>query len=242
MPRLPRSPRFPRFPRRGASRRFRGSPAVPAVPPLPRSRRGRLRRLAVGGALAGTAAATALRWFPRLDAVEVAGDSMTPLLQPGDFVLLVRGAPRVDRPQRFAGAVVAAVPPTADPDAQHSAGALPPLILKRVVALPGEAVRAAERVQINGRELWEPYAHGTPPPGHERGVAALGPTEYFLMGDHRSRSTDSRDFGPVRAEAITGRAVLRYWPPARWGRVPRAPRRFHPASPTPTPPAGTFAD
>jgi len=59
-------------------------------------------------------------------------------------------------------------------------------------------------------------------------VNQLAPDEYFVIGDHRAASTDSRDFGPVRAERVRGLVWLRYWPLGRFGRVARTPRRFAP--------------
>ena len=92
--------------------------------------------------------------------------------------------------------------------------------------LPGESLRAGSVVQVNERVLIEPYAHGETPPHQYRGLNRLGDGEYFLLGDNRAASTDSRDFGPVRREQLQGLAWLRYWPPGRLGRLRPPPRRF----------------
>ena len=147
--------------------------------------------------------------------VEVAGESMTPALLPGDFLILRRGAP--ERDGAF-GQVVATRDPRPEGDGR--------LLLKRIVGLPGEALRVGGGVQVNGRALLESYAHGETPHEQHRGINRLGNDEYFLLGDHRGASTDSRDFGPVRVDRIEGTATLRYWPLARAGRLRAAERRL----------------
>jgi signal peptidase I len=99
-------------------------------------------------------------------------------------------------------------------------------MLKRVVGLPGESLRVGAHVEVNGRPLFEPYKRGEAPPASYRGVQRLAAGEYFVLGDHRAASTDSRDFGAVRAEAIEGVALLRYWPPERLGWVRREARAY----------------
>lgn len=176
-----------------------------------------LRRSAVAGflALTATVGATLVALARgRLMRVAVAGESMTPALQEGDFLVLRRGAPA----RLEAGDVVAVVDPR-----PQAAGRI---LLKRVVGLPGEALRIGGGVQINGRVLEEPYAHGETPLEQHRGINRLADDEYFLLGDHRGASTDSRDFGPARREAILGVAWLRYWPPERAGRIVRPVRRL----------------
>lgn len=146
----------------------------------------------------------------RLVAIEVAGHSMSPALQPGDFLVVRAGW--VPRGARAAGSIIYARGHDGRP------------LLKRIVAVPGESVRAGAVVQINGRTLVEPYAHGPAPAVSFRGVQRLGPDAYFVLGDRRDASTDSRDFGPLPAAQIEGVAWLRYWPVRRAGWL-RSPRR-----------------
>ncbi len=160
-------------------------------------------------ALAAGAALARLGWMR----VEVAGESMTPALEPGDFLVLRRGAPRG---AAAFGQIVATHDPRPEGDGR--------LLLKRVVGLPGEALRVGGGVQVNGRVLLEPYAHGETPYEQHRGINRLEADEFFLLGDHRGASTDSRDFGPVHASRIVGVAVARYWPPSRVARL-RPPER-----------------
>ena len=95
--------------------------------------------------------------------------------------------------------------------------------VKRIVGLPGDTVeiRAGE-VFVNGRPLNEPYV--TDPDSGSMGPITVGEGSYFVLGDNRRRSDDSRPRGagpgsqwrPVPAESIVGRAWLRYWPLAEW--------------------------
>ena len=92
-------------------------------------------------------------------------------------------------------------------------------LIKRVVGLPGEMIEIKDGgVWIDGKPLGEPYAQ--PSPG---AIAArqLGSDEFFVMGDNRANSKDSRIFGPIRREDIVGRAWIIYWPPSEWGLVPQ---------------------
>ena len=157
----------------------------------------------------------AWRFTRLLMRVEVTGDSMTPALLPGDFLLLRRGPPPCDHAY---GQIVI----TDDPRVE-AAGRL---LLKRIVGLPGEALRVGGGVQVNSRRLIEPYAHGDDPVDQHRGVQRLAEDCYFLLGDHRAASTDSRDFGPVPRAQLSGTALLCYWPPSRFGRLRPPPRRF----------------
>ncbi len=76
--------------------------------------------------------------------------------------------------------------------------------LKRLIGLPGETVEIRDgKVYINGKVLDEPYikgpAEGNSPP------LILGSDRYFVLGDNRPNSSDSRAFGPIKGESILGR-------------------------------------
>ena len=92
--------------------------------------------------------------------------------------------------------------------------------IKRVIALPGDnLVVESGRVFVNGMELREAYV-----PERYRDVRSVPlmtvpPHEFFVMGDHRSISSDSRDFGPVDRHYIYGKAEFVYWPADQFGAV-----------------------
>lgn len=154
----------------------------------------------------------------QLRRVEVAGDSMQPGLRPGDFVLLRLGAPRADCAAGMVVAFAARATPGAPPR--------PELMLKRIVGLPGELLRVGEHVEINGRILEEPYCRGVAPEASYRAVQTIPAQRYFVLGDSRAQSTDSRDFGEIAADRIVGQAIWRYWPPRRIGPIQRSERRW----------------
>jgi signal peptidase I len=90
--------------------------------------------------------------------------------------------------------------------------------LKRVIGLPGDKVsERAGFVYVNGKRLDEPYVPTSERPGFEtKSWPRLGKNEYFMMGDNRSESCDSRTWGPVDRSAFIGPVVATYWPPTRW--------------------------
>ena len=134
----------------------------------------------------------------------VEGKSMIPSLRDGDY-LLARRFHHLKRKPARGDIVVVAIPGKSR--------------LKRIVGLPGERVTFTDGLLlINGDRLTEPYLRGLPPYlGLEHSVFVLDGEEYFVMGDNRAHSTDSRDYGPVRLAQIEGRAVCRVWPPIHWG-------------------------
>jgi signal peptidase I len=84
-------------------------------------------------------------------------------------------------------------------------------LTKRAIGVPGDTVVGRnERVFVNGRK-----ADDIPTDAFPR--TQLGPSQYYVLGDNRGVSQDSRDFGPVPRDAIFGRVFLIYWPLGRFG-------------------------
>ncbi len=93
--------------------------------------------------------------------------------------------------------------------------------VKRVIGLPGETIRIRRgTIYLNGRPFEEPYLPPGETAGSEMAPVAIPGDCYFVMGDHRSTSNDSRYFGPVPESYISGRADFRCWPPGRLGALP----------------------
>lgn len=85
--------------------------------------------------------------------------------------------------------------------------------IKRVIALPGDDLRIDDgQVYVNGKALKEPYVPPRFRDDRSYPNTVLPPHEFFVMGDHRSISSDSRDFGPVKRSFIYGKASFVYWP------------------------------
>ncbi|MGA7256972.1 MAG: signal peptidase I [Terracidiphilus sp.] len=85
--------------------------------------------------------------------------------------------------------------------------------IKRVIAVPGDRLRIDHgRVYINGKFLHEPYVPERYRDTRSMPEMVIPDDQFFMMGDHRSISSDSREFGPVDRDLIYGKAVFVYWP------------------------------
>ncbi|MBI2568597.1 MAG: signal peptidase I [Candidatus Schekmanbacteria bacterium] len=94
------------------------------------------------------------------------------------------------------------------------------MFIKRIIAVPGDVVALDHgTVILNGAALPEPYLEAT-----MRGADTVPPRlipddYYYVLGDHRTRSSDSRAWGLVPVDFIKGKAFLKYWPPTHAGGV-----------------------
>ena len=138
--------------------------------------------------------------------VKVEGTSMTPLISDQERIFINKFVYRFEPIER--GDVVVFWYPL---DRSKS-------FIKRIIGLPGEKVEIRQGiVYVNGHAIDEPYV-----PAQYEDLSDFGPVRvprdsYFVMGDHRISSNDSRVFGPVASKFIYGRAVFAYWPVDHFG-------------------------
>ena len=92
--------------------------------------------------------------------------------------------------------------------------------IKRVIALPGDTLWIRRgRVFVNGDLVREPYVPSRYLDDRTLPETIIPSGQYFVMGDHRSISSDSRDFGPVDRNLVYGKAAYVYWPLDQMGVV-----------------------
>jgi len=93
--------------------------------------------------------------------------------------------------------------------------------IKRVIGLPGDVVEIDRgTVIVNGKPIQEDYV---PPQYRDHLIykpVKVEPDSYYVLGDHRNASNDSRNWGTVERRLIYGKAVFVYWPPAKFGALP----------------------
>ena len=137
-----------------------------------------------------------------LSFARVKGRSMLPTLENWDWLLVWRLSYRTGRPKRQ-DVVICRYPGRCWRNIRF----LPLSFVKRVIGLPGETVEVIDGVvHINGRPLYEPYLDPRRTRfQRNRPPITLGPDEYFVLGDNRDSSNDSRRVGPLKRQAIRGR-------------------------------------
>jgi signal peptidase I len=136
----------------------------------------------------------------------VRGSSMAPRIHDGDRILIDHFSYLFAGVQR--GDIVVLKYPL-DPTVDY---------IKRVIGLPGdEVVLDQGRVWVNGELIDEPYVDA--PDRMARLSTHVKPAHFFVLGDNRRRSCDSREFGLVPQDYVRGKVDLRIWPPARLGMI-----------------------
>ena len=158
--------------------------------------------------------------MPVVELYVVRGHSMTPTFSPGDRLLVI---PIQGRSFSFARGDVVVVRDGSDGDRRH---------LKRLIGFPREEIRQSDGVLIlNDLPLAEDYLGGFPAAiGLDHHTWHLSDGEFFLLGDNRARSTDSRQLGPIKLDDVIGIVRFRFWPLHRLQLVSAPTYRSHPAT------------
>ncbi len=139
---------------------------------------------------------------------EVIGSSMVPTLEDGNQLITDKISYRFREPERFDIVVFPHEP-------------VNEFYIKRIIGMPGETVEIADdgTIYINGEVLEENYGYGETRPQEMSGPVELGDNEYFVLGDNREISLDSRygEVGNIPRSIIIGRAWLRLYPFDQFG-------------------------
>ena len=140
----------------------------------------------------------------------VEGPSMSPNLADSEFLIVNKLSYLTDDPQR-GDVIVFRSPRNPDED-----------LVKRVIGLPNDEVEVrGGQVYVNGHLVDESsYFRG--PIGRDTPARRVPEDAYFVMGDNRLQSRDSRDIGTVPRASIVGQVWLVYWPPGKFGILPDA--------------------
>ena len=140
--------------------------------------------------------------------VKVEGTSMMPSLEDQERIFVNKFVYRLEPIQR--GDIIVFRYPR-DPSKSF---------IKRVIGLAGDHIQIdAGRVFVNGQSIEEDYVPRAYEDERSYPEVVVPSDSYFVLGDHRSLSNDSRDFGPVGQSYIYGKAVFGYWPMDKMGRV-----------------------
>ena len=169
-----------------------------------------------------------------LQAFFIPSESMVPTLKVGDRVLVNKLVYRIHPPRR--GDIIVFIEKSGPPKSfwgrvrsflTEGLGVTKPAsrdFIKRVIGLPGETIQITNGV-VNIKtpgggsfDLTEPYINQENRDATSYGPFTIPPNSYFVMGDNRANSADSRtSLGPIKKKAIIGRAFIRIWPVGRFG-------------------------
>lgn len=139
----------------------------------------------------------------------VSGSSMLPNFHDGEYIITDKLSLNLKAPIKRNQVVVFKSPRPKDENK---------IFIKRVIGLPGEKVRLqGGQIYINGQVLDQPYlpTNSLTSPGDflaESEEIVVPDGQYFVMGDNRASSSDSREWGSISKKALVGKAWLRYWP------------------------------
>lgn len=142
---------------------------------------------------------------------KVSGSSMVPTFKSGDYLITEKVSYRFNSPKR--GDIIVLKNPKDESED----------FIKRIIAIPGDIIKIENNsVYVNGEKIQEHYL---PPQTPTRAGSFLtegnqisaGVNQYFVLGDNRNHSSDSREWGSITKEEIVGRAFFQYWPPQSIG-------------------------
>lgn len=149
---------------------------------------------------------------------QVNGQSMVPNFQNGEYLLTDKVSYKVGLPER-GDVVVFHAPPAANCPTGTGCD-----FIKRVIGVPGDQIEVKNNhIYLNGQQLVEDYLPNDmqiEAGAFSRGkLIYLQPEEYFVSGDNRPHSSDSRAWGPITIDEIVGKVFFRYWPPNSIGAI-----------------------
>lgn len=148
----------------------------------------------------------------------VQGHSMMPTLKEGEYLIINKLSYYLEEPER--GDIIVLHYPR-DPSREY---------IKRIIGLPGDRIEVGNgQVKVNGVTLNEPYLNG--PPVYTPESWVVPEDNFFVMGDNRNNSSDSRSWAFLPRSDIVGKASVIYWGVEDWGLVPHYP---HPVGQPPT--------
>ncbi len=143
----------------------------------------------------------------------IPSDSMLPTLHIGDRVVVEKISYYLEPPKT--GDIVVFSPPE---QLQEQGFTEDQAFIKRVIGLPGQTVTVKKGlVYLNDKALVEKYI--AEPPQYQWGPYRVPENQYFVMGDNRNNSNDSSRWGFLPKQSIIGRAIVRFWPLGRIGKV-----------------------
>ncbi|MDX1687138.1 MAG: signal peptidase I [Candidatus Promineifilaceae bacterium] len=143
----------------------------------------------------------------------VQGHSMLPTLKEGEYLIINKLSYYLDEPRR--GDIIVLHYPR-DRSREY---------IKRIIGLPGDRVEVNDgRVHVNGVALDEPYLNGSPTYRSQNWT--VPEDHFFVMGDNRNNSSDSRSWSFLPRSDIVGKAWIIYWSVEDWGLVPHYPHRL----------------
>lgn len=143
----------------------------------------------------------------------IPSDSMLPTLHIGDRVVVEKISYYLESPKT--GDIVVFSPPE---QLQEQGFTQDQAFIKRIIGLPGQTVTVKKGlVYLNDKALVEKYI--AEPPQYQWGPYRVPENQYFVMGDNRNNSNDSSQWGFLPKQNIIGRAIVRFWPLGRIGKV-----------------------